>query len=385
MATDTQAATRHRQIVAFFTLLMMAISWPIWFESPAIPHFPAFGLKAAPEISRGLSLACVGGLGLCLTRHFGRIGSLVILFSGIPLVLLDQQRLQAWFYQALVLSAIYAALPASSAIGFARFFAVALYFHSALSKLDWSFAHSMGPYLLSPFTKLLQIPANSPIIPKLATALPIGELLLTLLLVAGYFRAGRVGIIAMHLGLVALLGPWALDHSANVLLWNVSMIIQTIVLFRTESAPPQAMAPHPLLLGMVQLLMMIVAILPFFERAGLCDAWPAFALYAGHVEQMRLEFPGDSGDLIPPELRPYLNRTEAMQVPDLTLWARDAMGTPTYPAARIQRQFARYFAEKCPPEQPVRAIFLGKAHWLTGRRQETIMPDRQTILDSISK
>lgn len=384
MEPDAQAATRHRQIVAGFTLLMMAVSWPIWFESPTIPHFPAFTLKAQPEISCWLAVACVVGLGLCLTRKFGRIGSLIILFSGISLVVLDQQRLQAWFYQTLVLSAVYAALPGQWALGFARFFAVTLYFHSALSKLDWSFAHSMGPYLLSPFTKLLQIPANSPFIPNLALALPAGELLLTFLLVSGFFRLGRAGIIAMHLGLIALLGPWALDHSANVLLWNVSMILQTFVLFR-ENPSATTPAVNPLSLGMVQLLLMIVAILPFFERAGLCDAWPGFALYAGHVEQMRLEFAGDSSEKIPEELRPFLKRSENGFVPDLTLWARSNMGTPPYPAARIQRSLARHFAEKCPPGQPIQAIFLSKAHWLTGRRQETVMPDRQTILDSISK
>ncbi|MFM7593451.1 MAG: hypothetical protein ACKO85_16790 [Isosphaeraceae bacterium] len=381
---DSLAATRHRQIVAVFTLLMMAVSWPIWFESPNIPHFPAVGLKPQPEISRGLALACLAGLGLSLTQKLGRTGSLLILLSGTALVCLDQQRLQAWFYQALVLSAIYAALPGPWAIGFARFFAVTLYFHSALSKLDWSFAHSMGPYLLSPITQLLQIPANSTITPKLALGLPIGELFVTFLLVSGHFRAGRAGIIAMHLGLITLLGPWALDHSANVLLWNISMILQAIVLFRPD--PPVATpAANPLLMGFVQLLLMFVAILPFFERAGLCDAWPAFALYSGHVEQMRLEFSGESTEQIPEELRPFFKRSGNTFVPDITLWARSKMGTPPYPAARIQRRLARHFAEKCPPGQPIQAIFLGKAHWLTGRRQETIMPDRQTILGSISK
>ena len=385
MATEVASPDlRHRQILAIFTLVMMGVSWPLWLESPHVPHFPALSIAANPPLARSLAAACIGGLFLCLTRRLGRLGSLVVMISGAGLILLDQQRLQAWFYQTIVLTAVYAALPGSVAIGFARFFAVALYFHSAVSKLDWSFANSMGPYLLSPLTGLAGLLPDSPVIPQLSIALPVGELIITLFLAAGYHRIGRAGVIGMHVCLVGLLGPWALDHSANVLIWNLSMICQTVVLFGRDDQSAAAVA-SPLAMGVVQLLMLVVSIMPFFERAGLWDAWPSFALYAGHVEQMRLEIAADQAEKVPEELRPYLRRSGGMLVPDLTLWARARMGTPPYPAGRIQKKLARYFAEKAPPDITMRATFMGKANWRNGRRDEKVMPDRQTILDSISK
>jgi hypothetical protein len=33
----------------------------------------------------------------------------------------------------------------------------------------------------------------------------------------------------------------------------------------------------------------------------------------------------------------------------------------------------------------MRATFMGKANWRNGRRDQKVMADRQTILDSISK
>jgi hypothetical protein len=385
VATEvTSPDLRHRQILAIFTLVMMGVSWPLWLESPDVPHFPAFSIAAHPPLARSLTVACTGGLLLCLTHKLGRLGSLVVIISGVGLILLDQQRLQAWFYQTLVIATVYAALPGSVAIGFTRFFAITLYFHSALSKLDWSFAHSMGPYLLSPLTGLTSLSPDSPLIPQLSIALPVGELIITLLLAAGYFRIGRAGVIGIHFCLIGMLGPWALNHSANVLIWNLSMICQTVVLFGRHD---QSVAPvaSPMAIGIVQLLMLVVSIMPFFERAGLWDAWPSFALYAGHVEQMRLEIPLNQAEKVPEELRPYLRRSAGMLVPDLTLWARARMGTPPYPAVRIQKKLARYFAEKSPPDITMRATFMGKANWRNGRRDQKVMADRQTILDSISK
>ncbi|MFM7127865.1 MAG: hypothetical protein ACKO0V_00730, partial [bacterium] len=64
------------------------------------------------------------------------------------------------------------------------------------------------------------------------------------------------------------------------------------------------------------------------------------------MEQMRLEFSGESTEQIPEELRPFFKRSGNTFVPDITLWARSKMGTPPYPAARIQRRLARHFAEK---------------------------------------
>lgn len=378
-------AVVHRRILCGFTLAMMALSWPIWHTNEAIPRFPATVLSALvadePSLDRWLVAICVGGLLLSLRKGVcGRAGAFAVAVSGLALVLCDQNRLQAWFYQTLVLSAVYALLPGASAIGFARFFAVTLYFHSALSKLDWSFAHSMGPSILSPILQNLPFALAPRAQTGIVLALPIGELLFALALAFGRFRVGLAGATLMHLALLLLLGPWLLDHSGNVLLWNVSMLLQAWVLFAPAGkaapfgpdTPETAPATPPAALGLVQLGMLAVAILPFFERAGLWDPWPSFALYAGHVEQLRIDWPAELKDRVPADYRPFLKPDGGDIVLDLTLWSRARFGVPPYPAERIHRRLAAWIAATCPDGMPMRAITLSKADWLTGKRRETV-------------
>src|SRR5690606_29386070 len=67
---------------------------------------------------------------------------------------------------------------------------------------------------------------------------PVGELLTAAGLV---FRRTRVAAIilafVMHGGLLALLGPWGLDHRPGVLLWNVYFLLQAVILFAPFREP----------------------------------------------------------------------------------------------------------------------------------------------------
>lgn len=397
---EARLALAHRRVMAVFTLVMMAISWPIWYASDGMPRFPVQVLAAIardrPEIELAAIGFCLAGLFAQLAKGpAGRIGAAATAIAGLALTFFDQNRLQAWFYQALVLSAVYALLPANRATGFARFFAVTLYTHSALSKLDWSFAHSMGPYLLSPVFERLPVSLSDATRAKIAIALPVGELGFALALAVGYRRLGLAGAFFMHLGLLGLLGPWALDHSANVLAWNVSMLIQAWILFRsldlrsiaseqpgTDATGSQRSDHHedqPAALGLVQLGMLAVAFLPFFERAGLWDPWPSFALYAGHVEQLRIDWPAALRNDIPIEFRPFLKAEGDDLMLDMTLWSRARFGVPPYPATRIQKRLAAWIAGQCPENMPIRATFLSKAHWRTGVRMQTVISTAKRI------
>lgn len=397
---SNSAAIRHRRIMYGFTLAMMAMSWPVWMSVSAIPRFPVKGLESIASRNGSIdSIAlttCLIGITLGMAKgRAGRFGAALAAFSGLMLVAFDQNRLQAWFYQTLVLSSVYALLPATSAIGFVRFFAVALYFHSALSKLDWSFAHSMGPYLLSPILSRFPLAPDARTQAGVALALPVGEMVFALALASGFWRIGLAGATIMHLGLIILLGPWALDHSGNVLLWNVSMLIQAWILFRSPIRPqgkvevsePAAgdssirtvVTAPPASLGLVQLGLLAVAVLPFFERAGLWDPWPSFALYAGHVEQLRIDWPAELKAEIPAEFHPYLKQDQSDLVLDLTLWSRARFGVPPYPASRIHRRLAAWIAATCPEGIPMRATFLSKANWRTGKREERTLSSTQAI------
>jgi hypothetical protein len=372
-----------RRVVYGLSLVMMGLSWPVWWHVPGLPAFPAWDDARLAGVDQFLLAGCLAGLVLGLTAKAGRLGALVVFVTGVGLILNDQNRLQAWFYQTLLISLASALLPGTAAIGFARFFAIVLYVHSGLSKLDFSFAHQMGPYLLQPVLQFWPKAWGHEWQVYFVLVLPIGEILAALFLTAGRWRVGLAGILLMHGGLLLLLGPWLLGHSGNVLMWNISMACQALVLFypwRAGEIGEIPKQPHPLAFGVVQLVFMMVAVMPFFERAGLWDAWPSFALYAGHVEQVRLDFPADSALRLPDEFQPFAVRQGDRAFMDLTLWSRRRMGVPPYPAARMQKALARWVAGQCPEEFPIRAIFLSKAHWRTGKRAELVVEGREKII-----
>ena len=371
----------YRRVVYGFTMLMMGLSWPVWWHVAGLPVFPAWDNATLVGADRVLWAGCLAGLLLGLGRRAGRVGSVLVLMAGLGLWVNDQNRLQAWFYQTMVISAASALLPGRVAIGFARFFAVALYFHSGVSKLDYAFAYQMGPYLLQP---LLQFwPEDGQV--YLILALPVGEIIAAILLMLGRWRLGLAGVLFMHGGLLILLGPWLLGHSGNVLVWNVSMACQAVVLFYARAAQngdqnTDENEPNPLAFGLVQVLFMVVGVMPFFERAGLWDAWPSFALYAGHVEQVRLDFPANSMNELPVEFQPFLVRQGDRYYLDLTNWSRRRMGVPPYPAGRMQKALAGWVAGRCAEDFPLRATFLSKAQWRTGQRTELAVEGRERIM-----
>ena len=67
---------------------------------------------------------------------------------------------------------------------------------------------------------------------RLAILFPVGELVIGLgLLVPPTRRVAGCLAIAFHLTLLLVLGPWGLDHSHGVLVWNVVLIVQAYLLF----------------------------------------------------------------------------------------------------------------------------------------------------------
>ena len=92
----------------------------------------------------------------------------------------------------------------------------------------------------------------------------------------------------MHLSLIALLGPWGLDHSLGVLVWNALLIVQAWVLFvrpRVDSRdetrqPSQATMPSQsrarginIASALTYVVVAIAMVAPLFERSGYWDHW----------------------------------------------------------------------------------------------------------------
>ena len=366
---------RYRAALCGSTLLMIGLSWPLWVDGPDFPRVPF--LASLPELPAWISRLVPGGIAWTLAmatvgrswRPMIRIGLPLLVFA----ILGDQNRLQPWACQYAMIGLAMACLSKARALRMARWYIIGLYFYSGLSKLDASFLHEMGPTFLSAALGPFGIsPSAWPESARTVAilAMPAFEIAVaTLLAIPSMRRVGLVGSIAQHSTLVMILGPWGLGHSTIVLIWNLALIVENVILFGGTAIPTDLEADSRIGLA-VRVFFVAAMILPAGERLGLCDAWPAHALYASHCERADVYLHEDDLDRFPEAVRRRLGPGELgpWRRLDLSGWSRDVRGTPVYPSGRIGSAIAEFLEVRHGGPQPVRLVQWGRASALNGRR-----------------
>ena len=170
MSSDATApidaiAARVLRISALATLVMVALSWPLWVEPSVIPRVPF--IRTMPQSSAVASWILFAGLiiGLAATALSQRPSGWALLCVAViaVLVLQDQHRFQPWLYQFAVLAAITSTLAKRDVLRYFQWWFVSLYFYSGLSKLDRSFADELGLLFLATAVRPLGLhPAEWP-------------------------------------------------------------------------------------------------------------------------------------------------------------------------------------------------------------------------------
>ncbi|MEO6809555.1 MAG: hypothetical protein ABI353_10640 [Isosphaeraceae bacterium] len=363
-----------RNVLALATLLMLVLSWPLWVETTAFPRVSF--VPGGPGLGRSGSWAAYGLVlmalaGVATGRHWLAV-SLVLLLT---LVLLDQHRFQPWVYQFLLIGLALATVPKGQALGLARLFVVVLYVHSSLSKLDVSFTNELGRAFLETAVHPLGLnPETWPVGVRrgLILAMPAWELAVAAgLCVKRTRRLAMIGAVALHLALLGILGPWGLRHSTIVLVWNGAMIVEVLLLFRPSAfLPIEATGPRFRAAGLTRWVFVMAAILPLGERWGWFDPWPAFALYASHVERTDVLLHEDDLLRYPLDVQQYATYRVAggWRRLDLTAWSRAVRGVPVYPGGRAQIGLAEALADQVRGTVGPRVVLWGRAERWTGKR-----------------
>ncbi len=377
-------AVTYRRLFAGSIALMIATTAPLWIGSSRFPQVPFLPwLTPTPAwfepTTTGLLLL---GLGLSCWRTSARIGLGLAWIALATLIVGDQHRLQPWAYQFLLVAPALVLLSARQGLGFARLYVLILYIHSGLSKLDYAFAHEMGPSMLEALTEPLGLNPSSwseRWRTGLCLAMPGAELLFGIGLMFRWTRAiAWIGSMAMHTTLILILSPLGMDHSPNVLIWNASMLLGNLVLFHPWTdrwfafeAPQTEDASDRFAPG-IRLIFLAAAILPAFERVGWYDTWPSMALYASHNERATIFVHRDHLDAYPDWLRRQIATSDQGVPPwhrvDVTAWSRAVRGAPAYPQARARFGIAESLAAHYGGEHPVLLVVEGRADRWTGVR-----------------
>ena len=399
-------------------LVLIGVTWRLWWGGSDFPAIPVGSwLSQVPWIADRI---CCCGLLLALavvavgTVRHSNWGWTLVLVSGGLLALLDQHRWQPWFYQLLLYAVIFRLGSPTHVARLLIWLTVSIYFYSALGKFDTEFLHTVGQQFWQGLTDLLgrSRPAGEPWAERssvLIGLLPATELLLAAGLAwPATRRVAGVLTIAFHLGLMVLLGPLGLDHSAGVVFWNLQFAGQALCLFvlaswqQTANRPstPPAITHSGWRNQLATAIVGMAIVLPLGERWGRWDHWASWALYAPHSSRTEVWIASTAVDRLPPSLQQVIAAEQAEQaarqrelaerggqfahgmdwfepeqqtalwlrVP-IERWSLAVTATPIYPQSRFQLGVARALARRIDSEFKIRVIVRGVAARWDGRRQ----------------
>lgn len=397
-------------------LVLILSTYPLWF-APANPQM----LLSVPLISPVIAMpsyapilpsaALLAGLIIAIAstkeKQF-RVGWAIVAGSLITSFLLDQHRLQPWAYQSFFYSLIFATMNPNVGRKWIMPLAASIYVYSAAGKFDFQFQHTVGQDLLGMMTRLLGgLPFNL----EADTATRITLLFPTVELLAGiglYLpktrRFSSVILVLMHLSLLILLGPWGLNHSRGVLLWNLMLITQAYFLFWVRpSKEPISREPvkadqtwlqsspgsmRTMATWCVKLIVLLAIFCPMLERSGYWDHWTSWSLYSPHTSRAEIELHRSVSSKLHPELLACLEEDEdndgwqKLSLESLSLRNRFV---PIYPQARYQLAIANQICFSNELESEVRVKLKGVADRWTGERSESRLIGKRQIEDACKR
>jgi hypothetical protein len=400
-----RAASLLSRLSAFSLLVLLSATWPLWSPQGEFPRVPFVSWLVGTPTWLGWTALIGCGIALFVTLIFAtklramRWSVAVSTLAIAVLVLADQHRLQPWVYQFVVLQIVLAALPAAEAIALARMFVISIYLFSALSKLDRSFFDAGGGQIVEGLLRCLGLADRVSVDARMLLA--GGVAAAELLVAVGLFwrRSRKLGwpaSIVMHLLLLAALGPWGDNSKPGVLLWNVYFILQNVILFglagelpaadsaaRVLSTSSQSVWPR----RAVYCLVAFVILFPLMEPFGLCDVWPAWAVYATGPERLRVFVKAADRDHLPASIRRYLQ--EPRFEDDLCLmrierWSLDTCRAPLYPQNRFCLGVALAMTDSGAISDAVLVELDSAANRFTGERTSRQLKGRAAIVSELN-
>ena len=299
------------------------------------------------------------------------------------LVACDQQRLQPWVYQFLLVALALAWAQPRTALSLVRLLVISFYFHSAVTKLDYTFLHTLGQQFLAALAGLFGATLDGWSEPArlwAAAVFPVGELFVAVgLCFARTRRAALAGAIVLHGLLLVILGPWGSRHKPGVLIWNLYFIVQDVLLFGPafKTAPAAATtvsrrpawlsAPRPLLAAFAA-----AVVLPLSAPTSWFDLWPSWGLYAPSSQRLTLWVHRRALGELPAELAPLLEKGESDDDAWLALrldrWTLETLGAPVYPQNRYQLALAESIVRRSGLDHRARVVMMSLASRFSGAR-----------------
>jgi hypothetical protein len=332
---DSGAISQAIAIISAAFIAGLLLSWRLWFDAARLyPTAPLFGSGLPPLVTSLLAGVLLLALAAAMVGFHRTPAIWLAAGSTAILVLGDQSRLQPWVYEYCILLILLAsAKRTASPLQTCRFVIAALYFWSAVQKINLVFIRRIWPDFCDAALRAAPESIRT-LFTHAGVAVPVVELVIAIgLLMPRFSKAAACLAVAMHAGILTLL---ILAHENTVVWpWNIAMALLDIVLFvRTAEERSPLRNGGFRLHGLALVLCGVIPLLSFWDY---WDAYLSAALYSGDTIQAVVAVVPHAVQRFPQRvLRSTWQRTRPVYI-DLNRWSYDELNVPAYPSERVMK------------------------------------------------
>jgi len=357
----------------------LAISSPLWIGPRSYPPVPVWG--GLPPLGHPLDYVLYAGLFALAAAALlsPRPQKFIAAFVAIVFVfcLGDQTRWQPWvFLYSFMLAglALFSwrsedRVGRQAALNMARLIIALTYVFSGLQKFNWRFVDVEFSVLTSPITDF--VPAMAMPLHYVAMAAPVIQLGFGIgLLTSRFRRVSLVLAVAMHVFILAMLGPLGQNWNTIVWPWTAAMAAFDLLLFSgkddfsaREIFRFERNWYHAAMLA-------LFGLLPLLSFGNRWDSYLSSALYAGNITEAWI-YASDRGyDSVPDGPRRFFRRTfDNTHELNFQQWAVEELNVPPYPEVRLFMAIARDLCAR--QHTPDQLVLIVREARLFGSRPES--------------
>lgn len=347
------------RVTAIACLLSMALCYKLWLGERVFPLTPVFGFIPQFQHPFDYILAGFAAVLLICIAVMRSPQKLIILFVCVAvfMMLQDQNRLQPWFYQYVLMFFILSFFnfrcddtrKQTSIVIIFKVMIAAVYFWSGLQKLNPNFLADTFPWLMEPVTNHMAA-GSIEHFRFLGYSFPLIETATGIcLLIPSLQKLAVMSAIIMHLFILFILSPLGHNYNPVVWPWNVAMILLVLLLFYNEVRFGMVDLTNAFTYHSVKIVFVLFVMMPLLNFFNLWDSYLSHNLYSGNTSGGVIYVSDSVESKLPAAVKPYCLGDMNQNQITIKYWCMMEMGVPAYPEKRnfvaVTNTFYRYAAD----------------------------------------
>lgn len=287
------------------------------------------------------------GVSIYSTKRFTLI--LLILFS-VYLCIEDQNRLQPWFYNYILILFIYLFYKKRvdepnnylSVFISIQLLVALIYIFSGIQKFNSSFVDDSFLWIISPLNNILS-DRQIALFSKIGYAIPYIELFIGVGLLYRPLRFIALPlVILMHVFILLMLGPFGKSYNYVIWPWNFVMILINLLLF--AGVKQERFFDLSILFKSISFYIVITLMLifPIFSLNNKYDSYLSSSLYSANTHNGKLILSDNAYEKLPLYIKHFVTTNPNNNVLSIKYWALTELNVPCVPEYRIFKNIQEY-------------------------------------------